>query len=88
MEYSLIKTSRIVRKIDVRLMPTVALIYLLCYLDRSNIGKLFVISVEVPWQKSDAGMTGNARILNSDTGDDLMQTLRLTSHEYIIALML
>lgn len=31
--------NRIVRKIDIRLMPTTALIYLLCYLDRSNIGK-------------------------------------------------
>lgn len=30
---------RLVRKIDIRLMPTTALIYLLCYLDRSNIGK-------------------------------------------------
>ena len=31
---------------------------------------------------------GNARILNSDTGDDIMQTLKLSSHQYIIALML
>lgn len=29
---------RIVRKIDARIMPTTALIYLLCYLDRGNIG--------------------------------------------------
>ncbi|KAH7124891.1 major facilitator superfamily domain-containing protein [Dactylonectria estremocensis] len=64
----LLVEKRIVRKIDTRLLPTTALIYLLCYLDRSNIG--------------------NARILNSDTGDDIMQTLKLTSHEYIIALML
>lgn len=30
---------RIVRKIDYRLLPITALIYLLCYIDRSNIGK-------------------------------------------------
>ncbi|KAM6536030.1 hypothetical protein FALCPG4_005551 [Fusarium falciforme] len=30
----------------------------------------------------------NAKILNSDTGDDLMQTLSLTSYQYTIALML
>ncbi|KAH8673212.1 MFS transporter [Ilyonectria robusta] len=60
--------KRLVQKIDYRLLPTTALIYLLCYLDRSNIG--------------------NARILNADTGDDIMETLGLTSHEYIIALML
>jgi hypothetical protein len=31
---------------------------------------------------------GNSKILNSDTGDDLMETLGLTTHEYLIALML
>lgn len=31
---------RIVRKIDTRLMPFTVLIYLLCYMDRSNIGML------------------------------------------------
>lgn len=31
---------RLVRKIDVRILPTTALIYLLCYLDRSNIGTI------------------------------------------------
>lgn len=30
--------GRLVRKIDVRLLPSTAIIYLLCYLDRSNIG--------------------------------------------------
>lgn len=29
----------IVRKMDVRLLPTTALVYLLCYIDRSNIGE-------------------------------------------------
>ncbi|KAH8173254.1 major facilitator superfamily protein [Sarocladium implicatum] len=60
--------KRMVRKIDYVFIPITALIYLLCYLDRTNIG--------------------NARILNSDTGHDLMQSLDLTQHEYIIALML
>ncbi|CAH0051507.1 unnamed protein product [Clonostachys solani] len=59
---------RLVSKVDRRLLPVTALIYLLCYLDRSNIG--------------------NARILNSDTGDDIMQSLNLSSEQYIIALML
>ncbi|KAF4462700.1 MFS transporter [Fusarium albosuccineum] len=59
--------KRLVRKIDSRLLPLTAGIYLLCYLDRSNIG--------------------NAKIMNSDTGDDIMQTLNLSSKQYIIALM-
>ncbi|KAH7011195.1 MFS transporter [Ilyonectria destructans] len=59
--------KRLVRKIDKRILPVTAVIYLLCYLDRANIG--------------------NARILNTETGDNLMQTLDLTAHQYIIALM-
>lgn len=31
---------------------------------------------------------GNARILNADTGDDLMHSLHLSKYEYTIALML
>lgn len=30
---------RMVRKMDVRLLPTAAVTYLLCYIDRSNIGE-------------------------------------------------
>ncbi|KIK64090.1 hypothetical protein GYMLUDRAFT_40332 [Collybiopsis luxurians FD-317 M1] len=43
------------------------LIYLLCSLDRSNIG--------------------NARILNDTTGNDLQQTIHLSSEQYTTALM-
>ncbi|KAM0330826.1 hypothetical protein ACHAQA_003781 [Verticillium albo-atrum] len=35
---------RIVRKIDMRLMPLTALIYLLCYLDRANIGNARILN--------------------------------------------
>ncbi|KAF0321813.1 major facilitator superfamily transporter [Colletotrichum asianum] len=58
---------RIVRTIDIRLMPFTALIYLLCYLDRSNIG--------------------NAKILNSSTGDSLLDSTGMTNYQYTIALM-
>ncbi|KAH8891607.1 MFS transporter [Thozetella sp. PMI_491] len=58
----------IIRKIDYRLLPTTATIYLLCYLDRSNIG--------------------NAKILNSSTGNDLMTTTGMNNQQYIVALML
>ncbi|CAK1361079.1 putative transporter [Cercospora beticola] len=57
----------LVRKIDIRFIPVTILIYLLCYLDRSNIG--------------------NAKILNSDSGDDILQTLSLSNHAYVVALM-
>ncbi|CAK7236778.1 hypothetical protein SCUCBS95973_009726 [Sporothrix curviconia] len=60
--------KRIVRKIDYRLLPTTALIYLLCYIDRSNIG--------------------NAKILNSNTGNDILQTNNMSTHQYTVALML
>ncbi|CAK7230255.1 hypothetical protein SEUCBS140593_007523 [Sporothrix eucalyptigena] len=60
--------KRIVRKIDYRLLPITALIYLLCYIDRSNIG--------------------NAKILNSNTGDDILQTNHMSTYQYTVALML
>ncbi|CAO2649961.1 Nn.00g012530.m01.CDS01 [Neocucurbitaria sp. VM-36] len=36
--------KRMVRKIDIRLLPITALIYLLCYLDRSNIGNAKILN--------------------------------------------
>ncbi|KAJ5634119.1 hypothetical protein N7528_001961 [Penicillium herquei] len=60
--------NRVYRKVDKRILPFVALTYLLCYLDRSNIG--------------------NAKVLNSDTSDDLMHSIGMTDQQYRIALML
>ncbi|OQV09896.1 hypothetical protein CLAIMM_13973 [Cladophialophora immunda] len=44
--YSREDETRIVRKIDARLMPTTALIYLLCYIDRGNIGNAKILNAE------------------------------------------
>lgn len=57
----------LVRKQDLRILPLCASIYLLCYLDRSNIG--------------------NAKVLNSETKNDLLQETHMTNLQYIIALM-
>lgn len=57
----------LVFKQDLRIVPLSAGIYLLCYLDRSNIG--------------------NAKVLNADTGDDLLQETGMTNFDYTIALM-
>ncbi|THG98012.1 hypothetical protein EW026_g4097 [Hermanssonia centrifuga] len=43
-------------------------IYLLCFLDRSNIG--------------------NAKLLNSATGDSLVQTVHISDQQYLVALMI
>ncbi|EKM51124.1 uncharacterized protein PHACADRAFT_263116 [Phanerochaete carnosa HHB-10118-sp] len=51
-----------------RLLPASMFIYLLCFLDRSNIG--------------------NARILNSTTGDSLVQTTRISNKQYLDALLI
>ncbi|THU93369.1 MFS transporter [Dendrothele bispora CBS 962.96] len=48
--------------------PSSMFIYLLCSLDRSNIG--------------------NARVLNSDTGNSLQQTIHLSNTDYTTALMI
>ncbi|KAL4965348.1 putative MFS transporter [Aspergillus stella-maris] len=57
----------LVWKQDLHIVPLSAFIYLLCYLDRSNIG--------------------NARIMNSETGNDLLTETNMSSYEYTIALM-
>ncbi|QRV93519.1 major facilitator superfamily transporter [Ceratobasidium sp. AG-Ba] len=58
---------RLVRKLDKHILPAAACIYLLCYLDRSNIG--------------------NAKLLNEEQGNSLLQTLHLSNMQYVISLM-
>ncbi|PSR97093.1 hypothetical protein PHLCEN_2v4374 [Hermanssonia centrifuga] len=60
--------ERLVRRIDIRLVPSSMFIYLLCFLDRSNIG--------------------NAKLLNSATGDSLVQTVHISDQQYLVALMI
>ncbi|KEF52328.1 uncharacterized protein A1O9_11568 [Exophiala aquamarina CBS 119918] len=67
-EYDAKAHRRLRRKIDVRLIPLCAWLYLLNYLDRSNIG--------------------NAKILNSETGDSLLQNLRMDGQKYSIVITL
>ncbi|KGO44826.1 Major facilitator superfamily domain, general substrate transporter [Penicillium expansum] len=61
------REKALVWKQDLRIVPLCAAIYLLCYLDRSNIG--------------------NAKILNSNTHNDLLSETKMTSYQYTIALM-
>ncbi|KAI0804655.1 MFS transporter [Irpex lacteus] len=63
-----LEEKRLVRRIDMRLVPTSMFIYLLCFLDRSNIG--------------------NAKVLNSNTGDSLVQKLDISNQQYLVALMI
>ncbi|CAK1356956.1 unnamed protein product [Cercospora beticola] len=62
-----IEDRKLVLKQDLRIIPLCAFIYLLCYLDRSNIG--------------------NAKVLNQESGNDLLTETNMTNHQYIIALM-
>ncbi|KAF7305813.1 MFS domain-containing protein [Mycena chlorophos] len=59
--------AALVRKQDRRIVPLSAGIYLLCYLDRANIG--------------------NAKVLNSETHNDLLSETHMTDYDYTIALM-
>lgn len=60
--------KKLVKRIDLRIIPACMSIYLLCFLDRSNIG--------------------NAKLLNSNTGDSLVQTLGISNEQYLTALIL
>ena len=68
-------------------MPVITVVYLLCYLDRSNIGRVTKgfpsLTRLIRFQRK-----GNAKVLNADTGDDLMHTLNMTEYQYRIAMMI
>lgn len=68
-------------------MPVITVVYLLCYLDRSNIGRVTKgfpsLTRLTRFQRK-----GNAKVLNADTGDDLMHTLNMTEYQYRIAMMI
>jgi sugar phosphate permease len=66
-EIDCVREKKLLLRQDLRIIPLSAGIYLLCYLDRSNIG--------------------NAKVLNSDTGDDLLSDTGMTAYQYTIALM-
>lgn len=40
--------SRLRKKIDLMILPIVSILYLFCFIDRSNIGKYFLFSVLPP----------------------------------------
>ncbi|CAK3967580.1 related to tartrate transporter [Lecanosticta acicola] len=62
------RSRRLIRRIDLRLLPLCAWIYVLNYLDRANIG--------------------NAKVLNRETGDDLLHQTNTTTTGYAIAVSL
>ena len=62
------RSRKLVRRMDLHLLPLCAWIYLLNYLDRGNIG--------------------NSKILNSETGDDLLQQTGMNTTKYAVAVSL
>jgi MFS family permease len=62
------RARKLRRKMDMRILPLCAWMYLLNYLDRGNIG--------------------NSKLLNSETGDSLIEQTRMTNLEYAIAVSL
>jgi hypothetical protein len=62
------RSRRLVRAMDLRILPLCAWIYLLNYLDRGNIG--------------------NGKVLNEETGDDLLQNTGMNDAKYAIAVSL
>lgn len=73
------REKALVWKQDLRIVPLCAAIYLLCYLDRSNIGMF-----KIPTSKANLKLrlSGNAKILNSDTGNDLLTETNMTSYQF------
>ncbi|KAL4901700.1 hypothetical protein BDW74DRAFT_187139 [Aspergillus multicolor] len=72
-QYDKEAVAALVWKQDLRILPLSAFIYLLCYLDRSNIGEL--------------DLTYNAKVLSADTGNDLLTETGMSNYEFTIVLM-
>lgn len=61
---SSVLTKRLLRRVDLRILPLAAWMYLLNYLDRGNIG--------------------NAKVLNEETGDSLLQQTNMSLTQYAL----
>ena len=90
---STVMEKALVRRQDMRLIPLCCFVYLLCFLDRSNIGTFRISSktshnfTPIPCNmksRHDAKThsQGNAQILNSESGDDLLQQTKMTPHQF------
>lgn len=73
------REKALVWKQDLRIVPLCAAIYLLCYLDRSNIGIFPATRCRIELKLKHLG---NAKILNSDTHNDLLSETNMTSYQY------
>jgi hypothetical protein len=76
----------LVWKQDQRILPFCVVIYLLCYLDRSNIGENIsrihnCSSVQEQYVLTNR--SGNARILNADHHHDLLSITEMTNYQYM-----
>lgn len=78
---------RLVRRIDLRLVPASMFIYLLCFLDRSNIVSIFGCVQLIPCRLTGT-YQGNAKILNQNAGDSLEETIHISDKQYLVALII
>jgi len=56
-------------------------VYLLCYLDRSNIGRLHLALFT---ERNLTKVQGNARTLNADKKHDLLSVTNMTTYQYML----
>lgn len=75
----------LVWKQDLRVVPLSAFIYLLCYLDRSNIGGHISTIKHCIECWTLIVSSGNAKTLNADKGNDLMTETNISDFQYTYA---
>jgi hypothetical protein len=81
-EFDKAAVRSLVWKQDLRIVPLSAFIYLLCYLDRSNIGIFNAVFSMENYFFSNSRNLGNAKILNADTDNDLLSETHMTDYQY------
>ncbi|KAK3640116.1 hypothetical protein LTR56_012092 [Elasticomyces elasticus] len=79
------RARRLVRKMDLHILPLCAWIYLLvCLPTWHGIDRPLIASKNY----LDRGNIGNSKVLNSESGDDLLQQTNMTATNYAVAVSL
>jgi len=77
--------KRVVRKLDIRILPLSAFVFFLCSLDRSNIGVQTVLCLQET-KLTRVSCIGAAKIMNREKGHDLLTQTNITNYQYTCVL--
>jgi MFS family permease len=82
-----VQNKKLNRRLDLRVLPLCCWVYLLNFLDRGEL-RIQNILTSGTMGLQLVGNIGNARVLNAETNDDMLQVTGLTPHGYALTVTL